>query len=50
MSSKNKNIDYYSFNARISPLEEKKLKNYCKTRKRSMTEVVRELIRSLPDD
>jgi len=50
MSSENKDIDYYPLNARISLLEEKKLKNYCKSHKRSMTEVVRELIRSLPDD
>jgi hypothetical protein len=46
MSSKN----YYPLNVRTSESEEKKLKNYCKTRKRSITDVVRELIRSLPDD
>jgi hypothetical protein len=50
MSSKNKDINYYPLNARISPLEEKKLKKYCETYHRSITDVVRELIRSLPDD
>jgi hypothetical protein len=50
MSSNNKNKNYYPLNARISESEEKRLKNYCKAQKRSITEVVRELIRSLPDD
>ena len=48
MSSKD--IDYYyPLNVRTSEAEEKKLKNYCKAQKRSITEVVRELIRGLPD-
>jgi hypothetical protein len=46
MSSKN----YYPLNVRTSELEEKKLKNYCKAQRRSITDVVRELIRSLPDN
>ena len=50
MSNENKDINYYPLNARISISEEKKLKKYCKAQKRSITEVVRELIRSLPDN
>jgi hypothetical protein len=48
--SSNKPKNYYPLNVRTSLPEYKKLKTYCDSQKRSITEVVRELIRSLPDD
>jgi hypothetical protein len=49
MSSK-KPRNYYPLNVRTSLPEYERLKKYCDSQKRSITEVVRELIRSLPDD